>query len=372
MHRARAGGRAPQEQAVLEILELAALPRSRRHRRVQLIDHRVAPASLRAGAAEVLQDLPPDGERAGTRVPQHHPAVELLPAAAALRVRLFQHGHPQVAAHPAHGVVLAADLAVGQHLAARDVVAVVVARLVVAPAAQVIGRDPLAGRPHVQVGLQPPVVELRSRALPAAPGLAVHVVGSLVQGAALAAAGGRGEARRRGPGVHPVGGRGGRRRSAVVDHVVERGPREVAPRVIAVLIAGEHAVRLDAHAVGHHVPVLVARPLPGRGAVHRPPRADAAHQPRRGVEHRRRPVVGVGRAPVMLDADRVVVVGIGMPRHVRLAHHLGDLAVGFADHVVRRHVRGRVLEPRDRARVVALHRMHDHRRHRVAGGAVVA
>src|SRR5690606_6756789 len=108
------------------------------------------------------------------------------------------------AAYAAHRVPLLADLAVRQNFAARQVVAVVVARFVVAPAAEVIRRDPLVGRSHVEVGLEPPVVEVRTVADLAAPGLAVHVVGALVQGAGLRGAGRRAVAGRVGPGVHPV------------------------------------------------------------------------------------------------------------------------------------------------------------------------
>lgn len=181
------------------------------------------------------------------------------------------------------------------------------------------------------------------------------------------------EARCVGERVHPVGGRGGRRwRRAVVDQGVEARPREVAAGVVAVLVAGQHAVALDAHAVGHDVPVVVARPAPGRRAVDRLACADAAHQARGCVDHRCRPVAGITGAAIVFDADGVVVVVRGVPGLVVLAHHLGDLAIGAADHVVRRYVRRRVAEPRDAAGVAAFDGVHDHRRAGVVGGAVIA
>lgn len=62
-----------------------------------------------------------------------------------------------------------------------------------------------------------------------------------------------------------------------------------------------------------------------------------------------------------------------MPRRVGVPHHLRDLAVRGTDHVVGAHLRGRVLEPADRARVRALGDVDDDRADRLgAPGVVVA
>src|SRR5690606_16776562 len=334
----RAGGRRPQEQAFLEVLEPPGLARRRRLGRVHLVHQRIAPLAFVAGGPEVFEDVAVDRIRTGARMPQDDALGELLETPAVLRIHLFQRWRAEQASHAAHRIPLLADLDVRQHFAARQIVAVVVARLVVAPAAEVVGRHPLVGGADIEVGLQPPMVERATLAHFAAPGLAVHVVGALVQGAGLRRAGRRTVAGRVGPGVHPVA-RARRRRRATVDQAVETGPGEILAGVVAVLVAGEHAVALDPHAVGDHVPGVVARPLPRRGAVHAAARADALGQARRGVDHGRRPVARVAGVAVVLDADGVVVVVRRMPGLVLLAHHLRDLAVGLADQVVRRHLR---------------------------------
>src|SRR5690606_18870190 len=235
----RAGGRRPQEQPALEVLEPPRLAARRRPGRVHLVHQRVAPLALVAGGPEVLEDAGVDGVGAGAGMPQDDALGELLEAAAGPGVHFPERGHAEDAAHAARRVPLLADLAVRQDFATRQVVAIVVARLVVAPAAEVVRRHPLAGGTDVQVGLQPPVVERGALAHLAAPGLAVHVAGARVERAGLRSAGRRAVAGRVGPGVHPVA-RTGRRRRAAVDQAVEAGPREVLARVVAVLVAGEH------------------------------------------------------------------------------------------------------------------------------------
>src|SRR5690606_9671609 len=108
----RAGGRRPQEQAFLEVLEPPGLARRRRLGRVHLVHQRIAPLAFVTGGPEVLEDVAVDRIRAGARMPQDDAVGELLEAAAVLRVHLLQRRRTEDAAYAAHRVPLLADLAV--------------------------------------------------------------------------------------------------------------------------------------------------------------------------------------------------------------------------------------------------------------------
>ncbi len=85
------------------------------------------------------------------------------------------------------------------------------------------------------------------------------------------------------------------------------------------------------------VPVAEVGGQGGRRAVHR------VGEPRRVVD-----------VALVLDAQRRGVGALGVVRGVLVAHHLGDLAVRRAHHVVGADLRRRVLEPADGAGVRAL------------------
>ena len=100
--------------------------------------------------------------------------------------------------------------------------------------------------------------------------------------------------------------------------------------------------------------------------------AEPAGQRRRRAVHRLGVPGAAGvRVALVLDADRVLVDGpvAGVPGGVAIDHLLRDLPVAGADVVMGAGLRGRVLEPGDRARVAALHVVDDDGGDGVAGTA---
>src|SRR5690606_33191541 len=170
-----------------------------------------------------------------------------------------------------------------------------------------------------------------------------------------------------------AGGAGTAATAARIEQVVVVGPIPVDAR-IGVGLTAEVLVALDLDAVGQHVDAAAGRALVGRRAGDRAVAgAEVPHQRRRGVVHRR----GVPRTVVdialVFDAERVGVVVAYVPAGVGVAHHLRDLAIGTADHVVRTDVGCGVLEPRNRAGIAALRGVKGHGADRgAARGGVVA
>src|SRR5699024_7648390 len=133
------------------------------------------------------------------------------------------------------------SLTTGEGSAVGDVRSGDVLRLVVALTAEVVGRDPLPRLPGVEVGPEPPVVELAVGADPRAPLPAVDVVGAGVQRAGLRPTRGV-VARGIGEGRHVDGlvtGRRGRRVPTLTAAVGRR------PRQRVVRVHGDRALALE-------------------------------------------------------------------------------------------------------------------------------
>src|SRR5690606_22066322 len=142
---------------------------------------------------------------------------------------------------------------------------------------------------------------------------------------------------------------------------------------IGVRLPAEVLVALDLDVGGQHVDAAAGRALVGAGAADGAVlRAEAAHQRRRGVVHGGGVPGAVVDVALVLDAQGVAVLVAHVPGGVGVAHHLRDLAVGAADHVVGADVGRRVLEPADGARIAALRGVDGHGADgRAARGGVV-
>ena len=94
---------------------------------------------------------------------------------------------------------------------------------------------------------------------------------------------------------------------------------------------------------------------------HALPRGDVAGERRGARVELIRVVAALRDVAFVLDAHaaQVHVPISGVPGHIGLAHHLGDGAVGAADHVVGARARRAVLEPRGAPPVGALHGVDD-------------